>query len=115
MSDKPEILISDGKVAYLGSANNTEYHFKSGNYEYVFFVNYVGPIDMKPYEFGVYKNKEEFDYDGAIMFEEARIVKQLTSYNPKPFLECVKKWFCRGLPDAIVHLVLEVKYDNRVG
>lgn len=75
MSDKPEILISDGKVAYLGSANNTEYHFKSGNYEYVFFVNYVGPIDMKPYEFGVYKNKEEFDYDGAIMFEEARIVK----------------------------------------
>lgn len=42
---------------------------------YVFFVNYVGPIDMKPYEFGVYKNKEEFDYDGAIMFEEAHIVK----------------------------------------
>lgn len=75
MSDKPEILISDGKVAYLGSANNTEYHFKSGNSEYVFFVNYVGPIDMKPYEFGVYKNKEEFDYDGAIMFEEAHIVK----------------------------------------
>ena len=40
---------------------------------------------------------------------------ELMSYNPKPFLERVKKWFCRGLPDAIVHLVLEVKFDNRFG
>ena len=54
MSDKPEILISDGKVEYHGSANNTEYHFKSDDYEYVFFINYVGPMDMKPYEFGIF-------------------------------------------------------------
>lgn len=75
MSDKPEILISDGKVKYYGTARNTEYHFKSGDYEYVFFVNYVGPRDMKPYEFAVYKNKEEFDYNDVIADEEAHIVK----------------------------------------
>ena len=40
---------------------------------------------------------------------------ELMSYNPKPFLERVKKWFCRGLSDAIVHLVLEVKFDNSFG
>jgi len=40
---------------------------------------------------------------------------ELMSYNPKPFLERVKKWFCRGLPDVVVHLVLEVKFDNRFG
>ncbi|MBQ2883145.1 MAG: hypothetical protein IJE43_05135 [Alphaproteobacteria bacterium] len=75
MSDKPEILISDGIVEYYGTANNTEYHFKSEDYEYVFFVNYVGPMDMKPYEFGVYKNNEELDYKENITFEEAYIVK----------------------------------------
>jgi len=74
MSDKPEILILDGKVEYHGSANNTEYHFKSGDYEYVFFVNYAGPVDMKPYEFGVYKNKKEFDYGDVITLDEAHIV-----------------------------------------
>ena len=75
MSDKPEILISDGKVEYTGSSGNAEYHFKSGDYEYVFFVNHVGPMDMKPYEFGIYKNKKEFDYENLISIEEAYIVK----------------------------------------
>lgn len=75
MSTKPEILISDGYVKYFGSANNTEYHFKSSDYEYVFFINYVGPVDMKPYEFGIYRNTEEPDYDNTIVFEEAHLVK----------------------------------------
>lgn len=75
MSVEPEVLVSDGSVEYLGSANNTEYHFKSGDYEYVFFINYAGPEDMKPYEFGIYKKSEEFDYDKVVVFGEAHLVK----------------------------------------
>lgn len=75
MSVRPEVLLSDGRVEYFGTANNTEYHFKSVDYEYVFFINYVGPKDMKPYEFGIYKSAENFDYDNVVLFEEAQLVK----------------------------------------
>lgn len=75
MSDKPEILISDGDVEYFGTAGNTEYSFTSGDYKYVFSITYVGPMDMNPYEFGVYKNKEEFYDDDNISLEEAHIIK----------------------------------------
>ncbi len=75
MSGKPEVLIADGYVEYRGSANNTEYHFKSDEYEYVFFVNYVGPVDMPPYRFGIYEKAEDFYDAKSIVFEEADIVK----------------------------------------
>ncbi len=39
----------------------------------------------------------------------------LQDYNPSPFLERVKKQFIRHLPQAKVHMVLEIKYDNRFG
>lgn len=75
MAVKPEVLVGDGNVEYQGSAHNTEYHFKSGEYEYIFFVNYVGPADMVPYELRIYKNAAEIDYDNAILSEEAHIIK----------------------------------------
>lgn len=75
MSVKPEVLVLDGKIEYHGSANNTEYHFKSGEDEYVFFVNYVGSMDMVPYEFEVYKNSVEREYNPPILLEEAHIIK----------------------------------------
>lgn len=79
MSVKPDVLISDGTVEYFGSANNTEYRFKSGDYKYVFFINYVGPMDMKPYELGIYRNAEEnaeeFNHGKQVAFEEAHLVK----------------------------------------
>lgn len=75
MSDKPQVLVSDGTVKYFGSANNAEYYFKSGEYEYVFSVTKVGPMDMVPYELGIYKNAEKLDYSNPISTEEAYIIK----------------------------------------
>ncbi len=40
---------------------------------------------------------------------------KLQNYSPKPFLERIKKQFIRTLPDAKIHMILEVKYDNRFG
>ena len=75
MSAKPQVLVSDGTVKYFGSANNAEYYFKSGEYEYVFSVTKVGSMDMVPYELGIYKNAEKLDYSNPISTEEAHIIK----------------------------------------
>ena len=40
---------------------------------------------------------------------------KLQDYSPKPFLERIKKQFIRTLPDAKIHMILEIKYDNRFG
>ncbi len=39
----------------------------------------------------------------------------LQNYKPSSFLERIKKQFIRHLPQAKVHMVLEIKYDNRFG
>lgn len=75
MSTKPQVLISDGTVEYFGSANNTEYYFKSGEYEYVFLATYVGPMDMIPYELNIYKNDDRLNGGSPISTEEAHIVR----------------------------------------
>ena len=58
MSDKPDIVINDGKVEYYGSANNTGYIFKNGEYTYHFDITYVGSVDTPPYELSVHKNEQ---------------------------------------------------------
>ena len=75
MSEKPEIILSGGEAKYFGSANNTEYHFKSDKYIYIFFVNYVGPRDMPPFEFEIYEKTDDFDYENRIISEKANIIK----------------------------------------
>lgn len=57
MSDKPDIIINGGEVEYYGSANNTSYIFKNGNFSYHFDITYVGPIDMIPYELLIYRDE----------------------------------------------------------
>lgn len=39
----------------------------------------------------------------------------LQNYNPSLFLERIKKQFIRNLPQARVHMIFEIKYDNRFG
>lgn len=75
MSAKPQVLVSEGTVAHYGSANNTEYNFKSDEYKYIFYITNVGPEDMVPYELGIYKNAEKLDYSNPISREEAHIIK----------------------------------------
>lgn len=74
------------------------------------FVAHFSPL-MKSDNTPVFFTINEYKNRKMINVEE----NKLMSYNPSPFLERVKKWFCRGLPEAVVHLVFEVKFDNRFG
>lgn len=75
MATQPDLTIMNGEVKYFGSAHNTEYHFLSDGLQYVFFVNYVGPRDMVPYEFRIYKGRLDDYTKNIIGSEEAHIIK----------------------------------------
>lgn len=58
-SEKPDLILNNGKVVFEGSGGNHYYDFKSGVYLYRCDVTVVGADDSPPGDLTVYKNDKE--------------------------------------------------------
>lgn len=56
VSEKPDLLLDNGKLLFDGSGGNHHYDFKKGDYLYRCSVNIIGADDMPPGELEVRKN-----------------------------------------------------------
>lgn len=54
-SEKPDLILFDGEVAFDGSGGNHYYTYSKGIYQYKCFVNIIGSNDMPAGELEVYK------------------------------------------------------------
>jgi len=57
-SEKPDLVLNNGKVIFDGSGGNHHYDFKNGAYLYRCLVNEIGASDTPPGELEVYKHKK---------------------------------------------------------
>ena len=68
-SAKPELILLDGTLEYMGSGGNHQYEFKSGEFVYKCQINVVGTEETPPANLIVEKNGAE------MMFEAAEIIR----------------------------------------
>lgn len=66
MSDKPDIILGNGRREYYGSGGNHSYIFKNGKYFYVCSINWLRSNETPPANLSVFKKKgkaEAKNYD----------------------------------------------------
>jgi hypothetical protein len=68
MSEKPDLIINNGSLEYMGSGGNHEYQFHNGEYSYTCQINAMGTVETPPANLLIEKNGVE------IMFEAAEII-----------------------------------------
>ncbi len=73
ISDKPDVILYDGTVEYYGTASNSDYIFKNGEYTYRFKVTHVGHRDTPPYALVIYKGDKEIATYPATVLEGSHI------------------------------------------
>lgn len=57
-SQKPNIILNNGKIFYDGSGGNHHYEFRNGAYKYICYVNMIGSSETPPGSIEVFeKNK----------------------------------------------------------
>ena len=73
LSDTPKMIISNGKVEFHGTGNNTTYHFQSDDKSFVFYINRLTSPDQAPFAFASYCAKNQNDTPPIL--KEAFIIK----------------------------------------
>lgn len=68
MSEKPDLIITNGKWIADGSGGNHSYEFKKGNYTYQCFIIVLGESDAPPARLIITQNEKE------ILNQDAKIV-----------------------------------------
>lgn len=68
MSEKPDLIISNGKWTADGSGGNSKFDFKKGNYLYECYIIVLGTSDSPPATLTIYENGKE------ILSQNAKIV-----------------------------------------
>lgn len=68
MSEKPDLVITNGKWIADGSGGNSKYDFKKGNYLYECYIIVLGTSDSPPATLTIYENDKE------ILSQNAKIV-----------------------------------------
>ncbi|WP_430815493.1 hypothetical protein [Carboxylicivirga sp. RSCT41] len=58
MTQKPDLVLFNGKMSYDGSGGNHSYQFKNGIYTYEVYVFVIGTEDSHDAELNVYKNSD---------------------------------------------------------
>ncbi len=66
LSDKPDLVLSNGTVRVEGTGGNHTYQFKSGPYRYECVVTVLGERGVPPGELVVYKNDVEIVHQPVI-------------------------------------------------
>lgn len=69
MNEKPDLIIENGSLEYMGSGGNHQYRFTNGEYVYTFHINKMGEEGAPPANLIVEKNGKE------IINEPAEIVE----------------------------------------
>jgi hypothetical protein len=68
MTEKPKLVITNGKIVYEGNSSNHSYQFKNENLTYICSIIYIGPIDCPPAIYSINKaDKEIFTQDAIII------------------------------------------------
>ncbi|WP_281231307.1 hypothetical protein [Flavobacterium gelatinilyticum] len=70
MSEKPDLVIQNGKLIADGTAGNHQYEFKKGNYVYQCAIIILGEKDAAPARLVIYQNGKE------ILMQDAKIVSR---------------------------------------
>lgn len=65
-SDKPDLVLLDGKVTFEGSGGNHFYTFSKGKYQYKCNINVIGESNMPPGSISVYKENKMILNDDVI-------------------------------------------------
>ncbi|BFM42942.1 hypothetical protein CFS9_15830 [Flavobacterium sp. CFS9] len=68
MSEKPDLIITNGKWFQDGTGGNHHYDFKKGNYLYQCYISVLGTKDSAPANLTIYQNGKE------ILNQDAQIV-----------------------------------------
>ncbi|OIV42432.1 hypothetical protein BKM63_06020 [Flavobacterium johnsoniae] len=68
MSEKPDLIISNGKWSAEGSGGNSKFDFKKGAYLYECYIMVLGPSNSPPATLTIYQNEKE------ILSQNAKIV-----------------------------------------
>lgn len=68
MSEKPDLIITNGKWTADGSGGNSKFDFKKGNYLYECYIIVLGTSDSPPATLTIYENGKE------ILSQNAKIV-----------------------------------------
>jgi hypothetical protein len=75
MSEKPDLIITNGKWFQDGTGGNHHYDFKKGNFLYQCYITVLGTKDSAPANLTIYQNGKE------ILNQDAKIVPRQTK-NP---------------------------------
>ena len=68
MSEKPDLIITNGKWFHDGTGGNNHYDFKKGNFLYQCYITVLGTKDSAPASLTIYQNGRE------ILNQDAKIV-----------------------------------------
>src|SRR5690348_17129077 len=68
-SDKPDLILTDGKIEFDGSGGNHDYVFKKGNYTYTCYVAVMREEDSPPARITVLKDEQEILNEPALRIE----------------------------------------------
>jgi len=68
MSEKPDLVITNGKWNADGSGGNCHFDFKKGNFLYECYITVLGPKDTAPATLTIYQNEKQ------ILSQNAKIV-----------------------------------------
>lgn len=69
MSEKPDLILTNGEVFMDGSGGNHHFEFKNGIYTYQCFIWRLRGSDTSPADLIVYKNKDEILSQSAVIVE----------------------------------------------
>lgn len=70
MSDKPDMIIENGKIVFEGSGDNHHYEFKKGVYLYQCDITVIGEEGSPPAYLTIYKGKKEVVSQPAVIVEK---------------------------------------------
>lgn len=68
MSEKPDLIITNGKWFHDGTGGNHHYDFKKGNFLYQCYITVLGTKDSAPANLSIYQNGKE------ILNQDAKVV-----------------------------------------
>lgn len=68
MSEKPDLVLTNGKWIPDGSGGNSHFDFKKGNFLYECYITVLGPKDAAPATLTIYQNEKE------ILSQDAKVV-----------------------------------------
>ena len=70
MTEKPDLIVNNGRWEPDGSGGNHRYVFVNGRYKYECWINVLGTNETPPADLKVYKNNKE------IVAQPAQLIKK---------------------------------------